>query len=417
MNVLHVIQRYFPYVGGAELVFQELGKRLVLERHTVTVYTTDAWDLERFWRPDRRAVPLENELYEGVFIERFPVEYLPFSRLAFPAIKRLMALLADLPGNPRPLLFRLARYTPYVPALDRALDVSVEPFQLVHTANISLDSAVCAAYRFARRRQIPFVLTPFLHLGEEHSAHVVRYYTLPHQVEMLKRADAVIVMTEREGKALAGLGVASARIHEIGAGVDEIALAGGDAEHFRLRYDIAGPIVAYLGTAAYDKGTQHLVEAMTQVWRTHEATLVLAGSQMSAFETWFNAQPDEVRSRTRVLGFIAEAEKRDLLAALDVLVMPSRTDSFGIVYLEAWLYDKPVIGARAGGVPDVIRDGENGFLVKFGDTDEIARRIIQLLDDPFLALELGQNGHALVQRSMTVEQQYTRLRDLYRSLI
>ncbi len=417
MKILHVIQRYYPYIGGAELTFQEIGERLARDGHSITVYTTDAWDLERFWRRDKSAVELLNETHNDVFIERFPVEYLPFSSLAFPALKRGMAMIAEFAPQNTSLLFALARYTPYVPSMDAALDTTSEHFDLVHTANISLDSSVYAAYRLAQRKNIPLVITPFLHLGETDDAHVRRYYTMPHQLKMLKEASAVIVMTEREGRALRDLGVPPGKIHRIGAGVDPKALSGGDGARFREEQGIIGPIVTYIGTAAYDKGTMHLVEAMKQVWKTTDATLVLAGAQMTAFEKYIREQPPEVRDRIRELGFIDEQTKLDLLAACNVFVMPSRTDSFGIVYLEAWLYDKPVIGANAGGVPEVIDDGKNGFLVKFGDVGAIAGRILQLLNDGILAIRMGANGNQKVLQTMTWEMQYVQVRTLYEKLI
>lgn len=417
MQVLHVIQRYYPYIGGAEQTFQEIGERLARDKHAITVYTTDAWDLERFWRSDKTAVPLENETHNDVFIERFAVEYLPLSRLTFHAIRRTMAMLAQMPRDNTSLLFSLCRFTPYVPSLDAALDTTAERFDLAHTANISLDSTVYAAYRLAQRKQIPFVITPFLHLGEADDAHVRRYYTMPHQLLMLRQAAAVIVMTDREGQALAELGVARERIHRIGAGVEPETLTGGHGKRFREETGILTPIVAYIGTAAYDKGTTHLVEAMKIVWETTDATLVLAGSQLTAFETYLQGQPGNVKQRVRQLGFIDTQTKLDLLDACDVFVMPSRTDSFGIVYLEAWLYDKPVIGANAGGVPEVIDDGENGFLVKFGDVGAIAGRITQLLGDRALARRLGAHGHKKVLDSMTWEQQYTQVRGLYERLV
>jgi glycosyltransferase involved in cell wall biosynthesis len=417
MKVLHVIQRYYPYIGGAEQVFQEIGARLARDGESVTVYTTDAWDLERFWRADKRAVELENETLDRVYIQRYPIEYLPFSALAFPAIKRGMSILASLPFNTLSLLFRLARFVPYVPALDDALATTAEHFDLVHTANISLDSSVVAAFQFARRKHIPFVLTPFLHLGESDDEKVVRFYTLPHQIEMLQRADAVIVMTEREGNALHERGVAREKIHRIGAGVEPKEILGGDGARFRQAHNLRAPIVAYIGTAAYDKGTVHLVQAMQKVWQTRDAVLVLAGSHLSDFDKYFVTVPADAQKRVRRLGFINAQEKRDLLAACDVLAMPSRTDSFGIVYLEAWLYNKPVIGARAGGVPDVIADGQNGFLVKFGDTDAIAAHILELLDNRALAERLGKNGQRQVMREMTWEQQYAKIKALYGALV
>jgi|SRR5581483_9669266 glycosyltransferase involved in cell wall biosynthesis len=417
MKVLHVIQRYYPYIGGAEQVFQQIGARLARDGESVTVYTTDAWDLERFWRADARAVELENETLDRVYIQRFPIEYLPFSPVAFPAIKRGMSLSASLPVNALPLLFKMARFVPYVPALDAALATTSEHFDLVHTANISLDSSVVAAYQFARRKKIPLVVTPFLHLGESDDERVVRFYTLPHQIEILKRADAVIVMTPREGDALVRRGVAREKIHRIGAGVEPADILGGDGERFRQAHNLRAPIVTYIGTAAYDKGTVHLIQAIQKVWTTRDAVLILAGAHMSDFEKFFASLPNDVKKRVRRLGFINAQEKRDLLAATDVLAMPSRTDSFGIVYLEAWLYDKPVIGARAGGVPDVIDDGQNGFLVKFGDVDALAAHILQLINDRALAERMGKHGHAKVLREMTWEQQYAKIKALYTALL
>jgi glycogen synthase len=418
MRILHVIQRYYPYVGGSELYFQELSERLAREGHHVALYTTDAWDLEHFWSPGKRRIDTRAEMHNGVDICRFPVERLPFAPLTYPVLRRAMAELARLPVNTAPLLFALCRWTPRVPALERALDALSEPFDLVHAANIPLDSIIYAAFRFAQRRQLPFVVTPFTHLGEPGDRRIRKYYTMPHQIEMLKRADAVIVQTDLEAQALAECGVPRSKLRCIGVGVNPDEVLGGDAARLRATYQVEGPIVFFLGTAAYDKGTMHVVEAMEKLWRRGvDATLVIAGPQLTQFEHYFAARPAETRARMRVLGFISDADKRDLLAAGDVFVLPSRTDSFGIVYLEAWLYNKPVIGARAGGVPAVIADGGDGLLVKFGDTDALAARIEQLLTDRALARRLGEAGCAKVLRELTWDHKYAQLRAVYEELI
>lgn len=426
MNLLHVIQRYYPYIGGSEQYIQELSERLVRDGQRVTVYTTDAWDLEHFWRKGKRTISARRAIHNGVHIERFPVEHLPLSSLTYPALRRLMTLIAKLPLDTTAPLFALARFTPYVPALERALATNQEAFDLVHAVNISLDSTVLAAYRFARRWQIPFVVTPFTHFGEPDNTQVRRFYTMLHQLEMLSHADAVIAMTELERTALhtalTNRSNASSRsthsnIFRIPVGVDPRSLNGGDGARLRAKHNINNPIIAFIGTSAYDKGTMHLVAAMQKVWQTHDATLVIAGPQLSAFERYFAAQPISVKQRTRVLGFISDEEKRDLLAASDLFAMPSRTDTFGIVFLEAWVYSKPVIGALAGGLPEVIADGQNGFLVKFGDTDALAARIIQLLDDKPLARRLGECGKARVLSEWTWDRTYAGVKDIYEGLM
>ena len=108
--------------------------------------------------------------------------------------------------------------------------------------------------------------------------------------------------------------------------------------------------------------------------------------------------PAWVNERCHILGFVSEEEKRDLLDAGDVFVMPSRTDSFGIVYLEAWLYKNPVIGALAGGVPEIIHDSEDGYLVPFGDVDRLAEAIGTLLSDRTQAQQFGARGYQKARR-------------------
>ena len=83
-----------------------------------------------------------------------------------------------------------------------------------------------------------------------------------------------------------------------------------------------------------------------------------------------------------ILGPLPSWEVPDFYAALDVFAMPSRTDSFGIVFLEAWANALPVVAAAAGGVPEVVRHGETGLLVPFGDLDLLSDSIARLLDCP-----------------------------------
>jgi len=134
---------------------------------------------------------------------------------------------------------------------------------------------------------------------------------------------------------------------------------------------------------------------------------------MDHFLSFYRGQSEDVHRCCRVLGFISEEDKRDLLAACDVLVLPSRTDSFGIVFLEAWLYGKPVIGARAGGIPCVINDGEDGLLVPFGDTAALAKGIGLLLADRTLAARLGENGRRKTLGEMTWASKYALVREVY----
>lgn len=397
-SLLHLIQRYYPYVGGSEVYFGVLSERFAARGDRVTVYTTDAWDLEHFWSAGKRTIDWGTQAREhcGVTIRRFAVRRPPLWWLGYPVTRRAMTHLSDLPlPHGEAVLRRLGRLSPWVPSLDAALEREAQRFDLVHCANISLESLILAAERYSRRRDVPLVVTPFVHVGEEGDRRILKYYSMRHQLGVLRRAQAVVAQTPREYRFLVGCGVPESRLHLIGAGVDPDAVTGGDGAAFRERHAIDGPIVAIIGTTAHDKGTPHLVEALRVLWREgREATLVIAGPPMEHFVRFFEALPEVDRSRCRFLGFISAEEKRDLLAATDLFALPSRTDSFGIVFLEAWCCGIPVIGARAGGVPDVITDGEDGLLVPFGNIPALASAVRTLLDNRALARQMGERGRS-----------------------
>jgi glycosyltransferase involved in cell wall biosynthesis len=97
--------------------------------------------------------------------------------------------------------------------------------------------------------------------------------------------------------------------------------------------------------------------------------------------------------------------------------MPSRTDSYGIVFLEAWANALPVVAAAAGGVPDVVRHGEAGLLVPFGDLDRLSEALGGLVDDPVRARTLGEVGRKLVDRGHTWEDRFSTLEGRARDLM
>lgn len=418
MHVLHINQLY-NRASGASRYFIEIGERLVREGHTVTVLSSDALDLEHFWAPGMRTLPEREAWHNGVRVLRFPVRRAPGPPILYPLLRRLMVEVGRAGRVAAPLLTRMATLTPRLPELERFLATAPElsDVALVHTTNITLDFAIIPAARWARARGIPHLCTPFVHLGEPGSRQIVQYYSMPHQLALLRQCSGVATMTSLERAFLVARGLAPERVHVVGAGVDPAEVLGGDRARFRAEQRIDGPVVLSLGAAAYDKGTVHVLEAMRQLWaRGSNATWVQCGPLLSHVEQHLARLPASERARTRVLGYVSDATRRDALAAADVYAQPSRTDSFGIAYLEAWCYGVPVIGARAGGVPAVIADGVDGILVPFGAVDELVAAIGGLLDDQQRARALGAAGRQKVLRELTWETVYARARNLYATL-
>lgn len=413
MRLLHTNAAYCPFVGGAETYLQAMSERLARDGHSVTVATSDASRVQSFWDPHQPRVPEPETDLNGVHVARSRVEHLPLSPWSFYVLRRLATDLARLPFDTSPLLDRLAPYMPWIPALEQRLEKLAPGFDLVHGINISLEWPLMAGWRYARRHGLPFIATPFVHVGDW---AVQRNYTMPHQMAILRDADRVIVQTDIEGRELAQLGVASERLFRLGMGVDLEQLAGGDGERFRIQQGITGPIVTFMGAVTDDKGAVDLLHAMQRLWHVgSEVALVLAGPPIlpSTFERAYRNLPDAHRQRVRRLGPVTGQLKQDMLAATDVFALPSRVDSFGIVYLEAWAYGAPVIGCRAGGVPEVIDDGEDGLLVRFGDQESLAAAIVSLLNGPERRRAMGALGRAKVVARYTWDQIYARLLALY----
>jgi glycosyltransferase involved in cell wall biosynthesis len=416
MHVLHLVQIYWPVPSGAARYFIEVGERLVAEGHRVTVISTDAFDLEHFWMPGKRTVAEPTGEHNGVQIVRLPVQRAPGPAITYRIVRRLMLELGRFGRVSLPALNRLATFAPRLPTLDHYLRTTpaLADVDLVHSANLTLDFAIIPLARWAQQRTIPHLCTPFVHLGEPENQKIVRYYTMPHQVELLRTAAGVATMTDLERDDLIARGVPASKVHTVGAGVNPAELAGGDAERFRAEHNIRGPIVLSVGTAAYDKGTVHVLEAMRRLWAQGvEATWVQCGPLMGHFAEHYERLPAAERAHTRVLGYVSAQVRHDALAAADIYAQPSRTDSFGITYLEAWCYGVPVVGARAGGVPAVIADGRDGLLVRFGDVAGLADTLHALIRDPARRQALGAAGRAKVLRDLTWDSAYTRIRRLY----
>ncbi len=421
MRILHIIQRFWPAIGGAEGHLAELSYRLAAAGHQVTVLTTDALDFELFWDPRRRRVDRPTDWHRNVLILRCPVRHLPLPQVSYPAWRRLLWTLSRAGAADAAALLRLARFTPWIPDLWHWLETTAEPFDLVAGMTICFEPLLDAGLRFARRRGIPFVAYPLTHLGAGPAPGrdpVSSFYTMRHQVASVVGSDAAVLQTPTEWRFYVERGLSPNRAFVAGPGVDPAEVLGGDAARLRAAQCIAGPLVLALGSMSYDKGTVHVVEAARRLWQDGQAfELALAGALLAPFRRYLERLPAADRQRIRVLGAVDEPTKRDLLAAADVVAMPSRTDSFGITYLEAWLYGKPVIGAQAWGVADVIQDGVDGVLVPFGDVPALACALAYLLAHPDEAQAMGRRGRDKVYAHHLWEHKYAITRALYGQLV
>ena len=408
-KILQIIHRFWPYQGGSERLFFELARRTAARGDAVTVFTTDAWDIEHFHLSGKQRIEALSEETEGIQTRRFRVRHLPYQT-------RLLRLLSLLPVRRCRQLFGYPHIL--VPGLSWRLWSMRQRFDLVHVGVFPHTYLIASAHAYCRRHGVPLICQPMLNLGELHSAMDNPHFLSEEQLWLLSRASAILTLTNFEKEVLAAKGIPQESVTVVSPGVTPSEILGGDGEAFRRLHRINGPIILQISTQTFDKGSILTVEALKLLWeKGWDVTLVMIGQVMADFTEYIANQAPSVRERTRVLDYVSEQEKKDAYAACNVFVMPSRVDAFGIVYLEAWMYKKPVIGCYAGGVPRVINDGETGFLIPFGDSHMLAEYIAKLLSTHSLAASMGEKGYQRVIARYSWADCATRVHEVYHSLL
>jgi glycogen(starch) synthase len=418
MRVLLVAPGFPPMIGGGERYAHALAQQLAQAGHTLTVVTSDARAESDFWRTSRPQAT--SEAQEGPLrVIRCPCRGLPGGRAALLAWRKAMVLLSALPGDQSPALMQMARRVPSIVGLRDALASLGEACDVVHGFNLSWEHPLLEGWRMARARGLPFMITPFTHLGAYPNDRVARNASMDHQRRILLDADAVLVLTAIERDGLLAWGVDPARVHVVGAGLDAFPEANQAASADVLAaWGLSAPIIAFVGRTSGDKGAIHAAEAVRLLRaRGTLATLALVGQAAPEFLRYYRRLPLEQRTCIRLLGAVDDVKKHALLEACHMLVLPSRTESFGLVFLEAWAHGKPVIGARAGGIPGVVSDGEDGLLTPYGDVAALAEAMGALLADPALAERLGRRGEEKLSRQFSWAQVGARVLEVYQSVI
>jgi glycosyltransferase involved in cell wall biosynthesis len=407
MRILHVAPMYFPAVGGAELHLKELSERLASRGHAVTVVTANVREAGDLW-PGRAAGLPDSEVINGVEVVRLP-----------PDGGRLGALIRwaqDVRGGYRisrivfgqhglGMWVRNPLLTPVIPYILRSSP------DIVATMNWYWPPAY-HAYLARRLKRFVLVGIPLFHTAASWCNGQVFE-------PMLAMCDAVVANTAFEARFAADRG--ARRVEVAGVGIDPKGFEARDGEAFRTRHRIGrAPVVGFVGRQLASKGVFKLLRAMEFVWDWNDEVRLVLGGPRFAWEdvdTVVSRYSDERRERVINLGVFPEMDKPSVYDAFDVFALPSREESFGISYLEAWLCQKPVIGSDIGPTRCVISDGVDGLLVDDTDPRAIATAIIDLLSDEARRRSMGRSGYAKAVGQYTWDKVADRVEGLYEELV
>lgn len=150
------------------------------------------------------------------------------------------------------------------------------------------------------------------------------------------------------------------------------------------------------------KGVDTVIEALPLVAaQVPDVQYVVIGSGDEITRLKVLAETVGVGQRVHFLGSVDDSALRTYYQACDVFVMPSAKEGFGIVFLEAMEYSKPVVAADRGGSSEVVLDGVTGLLVRYGDVPQLAHALTSLCLDPEQRAKLGRAGYERLQQHFT----------------
>jgi D-inositol-3-phosphate glycosyltransferase len=244
------------------------------------------------------------------------------------------------------------------------------------------------------------------------------------EAEVVRCADLMVASTGEEREQLVSLYDADReRIEIVPPGVDHHVFVPGDRGAARRALGLGSVerLLLFVGRIQPLKGADLAMRALAELGDPGAVLLVVGGPSGPQGESELARLHDLVASLelSEQVRFVPPQPHDDLAAyyqAADVCLVPSRTESFGLVALEAAACGTPVVAASVGGLRSLVEDGDTGFLVEGRSAHEYAAPLALLLDSPDLAAELGRNAAARAAR-YTWSIAAARLRRLYSDLV
>ena len=377
---------YFPTdirsIGGAERYTHSLAEYVARQGYSVTLLSQPCQVTNPLYFQSRPVIDFTNASYS-----------LNWLILPRPAARTLSAIWPCYHYRPfRPLVRSI-----YIALLRPCLISMVGRIQpdficIIHSGLVYSAETMAG---IARHFRIPFGFIPLPHTAGEG-------YAGPRFRRLYRAADVLFALTQHEADWLVQHGASKSHIHVIGAApFSQPASIGTFTSSLRqqLGLDDGVPIVLFLGRKVPSKGYPALLSAMARVWQDHPSTrFVFIGP---AGPTWADDFAEHRRDpRVLDLGEVDETTRLNALASCDILCVPSIEESFGMIYVEAWQFGKPVIAANMPVTRELV-EGCNGGLLVTPDADHIAQAIIRLIASPEMARQLGINGQNAVRSRFT----------------
>ena len=186
----------------------------------------------------------------------------------------------------------------------------------------------------------------------------------------------------------------------------------------RKRYGIkeSGSVVGMMARFSKEKDHGTFLLAAREVLKSDShVTFLLAGEGSTKKEMENFSDVLGISGSIIFTGFVENTS--NVISLLDVGCLSSTQEGLGIVLLEYMAYAIPIVATNVGGIPEVVKDGVNGFLVEPGDYRAMAKRISELLNDIKLRSQMGRNGFSILEQNFTQELMIEKIENLYFDLM
>jgi len=208
--------------------------------------------------------------------------------------------------------------------------------------------------------------------------------------------DRLIMLTEQEKNDHLHFHIAPENKFSVvhsGINLDEFSNTSVDPASMKRRLGVPEDnlIVGTVGRLTSIKGHRYLIEAARKIAGSRpDTTFVILGDGELLDELKNMVTRSDIEENIKFLGW--RSDVAEVMSTFDIFALPSLNEGMGRVLVEAMALGRPIVASNIGGIPDLVVDGENGYLVPVGDVESLAARIRKLLDDPEKREEMGECG-------------------------
>ncbi len=191
-----------------------------------------------------------------------------------------------------------------------------------------------------------------------------------------------------------------------------------DSREARREFGIPddAPVVGIIARLVAVKGHRYLLDAFKMVLHAHPAArLLIVGDGVLKGRLVAYARDIGISANVIFAGLRYDIPR--VISACDIITLSSLNEGLGIAILEAMAMKKPVVASDSGGIPEIVKDGEAGYLVPPKDPAAMAERIGALIDDPAASRSMGENGLKKINASFSIEAKIDELERLYNELL